>query len=280
MSVLDAGVRSVGRITAGARMLPSFLLCGGQGCGTTALHGALAQHPAVLKAMPRKGVHYFDINYHRGSDWYRAHFPLRRTAERVLDQCGVPAQAFECTPYYLYHPHAASRIARDMPGVRLIVLVRDPVERAYRHHSQEVARGREMETDFGRALDLERSRLRGQDIRLVTDPRAYSFAHKHHAYRARGEYAAHLEALAHQVGRDQMLVLESEEFFNDPKAVYDRTLDFLGLPQMGYPDFEAANVRPSAGALSDELRSALTKHYEPHDTALSAWLGRTPAWRA
>lgn len=276
---IHAGSRSFGRITAGSRIMPSFLICGGQRCGTTSLYRALAQHPAVLKAVLHKGIHYFDTNYHRGTDWYRAHFPLRRHAERVMEQHGVPGQTFESSPYYLYHPHAAARIARDLPGVRLIVLVRDPVERAYSQHAHEVARGFEMEADFARALELEPNRLRGQHARLTADPHAYSFAHQHHAYKARGEYAAALEQLAHQVGRDQILVLESEEFFSDPKAVYDRVQDFLGLPHLGYPDFDVHNARPRAEDMPDEIRAALREHYEPHDAALTAWLGRTPAWR-
>jgi hypothetical protein len=197
-----------------------------------------------------------------------------------MEQHGVPGQTFESSPYYLYHPHAAVRIARDLPGVRLIVLVRDPVERAYSQHAHEVARGFEMETDFARALELEPSRLRGQHARLTADPHAYSFAHQHHAYRARGEYAAALEAMAHQVGRDQMLVLESEEFFAEPKGVYDRVQGFLGLPHLGYPEFEQYNARPRTTDMPDEVRAALTEHYAPHDAVLTAWLGRTPAWRA
>ncbi|WP_027341699.1 sulfotransferase domain-containing protein [Hamadaea tsunoensis] len=278
--LLHAGSRSFGRLTAGARLLPSFLICGGQRCGTTSLYRALAQHPTVLKAVLHKGVHYFDTNYQRGPEWYRAHFPLRRHAERLLDEHGVPGQTFESSPYYLYHPHAAARIARDLPGVKIIILVRDPVERAYSHHAHEVARGFEMEPDFARALQLEPLRLRGQHERLLNDPNAYSFAHQHHAYRGRGEYAAYLEKMAQQVGRDHLLVLSSEEFFVDPKPVYDRVQDFLGLPHLGYPEFEQHNARPRPVELADGVRAELTEHFAPHDAALSGWLGRTPAWRS
>jgi hypothetical protein len=137
-----------------------------------------------------------------------------------------------------------------------------------------------MEPDFARALALEPSRLRGQHARLTADPHAHSFSHQHHAYRARGEYAAALQTLAHQVGRDQMLVLESEEFFAEPKCVYDVVQDFLGLPYLGYPEFEQHNAWPRSEAMSDEVRADLLAHYEPHDAALAAWLGRTPVWRA
>src|SRR5687768_5235794 len=158
-------------------MLPSFLISGGQRCGTTSLYRALAEHPAVIKAVLHKGVHYFDVGYEHGMRWYRGHFPLRRHAERVGDEFGVVAQTFESSPYYMYHPHAVTRIARDLPGVKLVVLTRDPVERAYSQHAHEVARGFEPELDFTRALELEPTRLAGARETLLADPTAYSFAH-------------------------------------------------------------------------------------------------------
>ena len=131
-------------------MTPSFLICGGQRCGTTSMYRALAAHPVVLKAVLHKGVHYFDTSYDRGMDWYRAHFPLQRNADKLTERYGVPAQTFESSPYYMYHPQAAARIARDLPQARLVVLVRDPVERAYSQHHHEVARGFETGTGLRR----------------------------------------------------------------------------------------------------------------------------------
>jgi len=278
--IVHAGSVSYGRLTAGARMLPSFLICGGQRCGTTSLYRALSAHPAVLKAVLHKGVHYFDVGYGNGQRWYRGHFPSQRRAHRrsrALD--GVPVQTFESSPYYLYHPHAAARIAAELPSVRLLVLVRDPVARAYSQHAHEVARGFERETDFARALSLEPHRLRGQDRALRDDPYRYSFAHQHHAYRSRGEYARYLEELAAAVGRHQILVLDSGEFFGDPAPVYDRVLDFLGLPQLGYPRFDQYNARPRERDMPAALRADLAAHFAAHDARLADWLGHRPSWQ-
>lgn len=261
-------------------MLPSFLISGGQRCGTTSLYRALSTHPLIIKAVLHKGVHYFDTNYHRGMAWYQAHFPLRLTGARAEREHGFPAQTFESSPYYLYHPHAAARIAEDLPGVKLIVLVRDPVERAYSQHAHEVARGFETERDFASALQLEPVRLRGQLEQLLADPHAYSFSHQHHAYRARGEYASYLDSLAAHFDREQILVVESELFFTDPKPVYDTVLNFLGLPHLGYPEFEQHNARPRSSRLDPRLRADLTAHFTEHDLALEQWLLRTPVWRA
>lgn len=267
-----------GRLTARARILPSFLICGGQRCGTTSLYRALAAHPAVLKPVLHKGVHYFDTGYHRGPGWYRAHFPLRHTASRIAGRLGVAPIAFESSPYYLYHPHAIARIAEDLPQVRLIVLVRDPVARAHSHHAHELARGYESEPSFGRALVLEPARLRGQTERLLADPGYRSFAHQHHAYRTRGEYARYLDVLTGYVPRDRILVLESADLFHQPRVAYDRVLDFLGLPHFGYPAFDRHNARPRS-AMPDRVRRELTVHYAPFDAALAGWLGHAPSWR-
>jgi hypothetical protein len=282
--IVHIGSRGYGRLTAEQRMLPSFLICGGQRCGTTSLYRALSAHPTVLKAVLHKGVHYFDVGYRRGMRWYRGHFPRQRTADRVLARYGVPAQSFESSPYYMYHPHAMSRIASDLPGVKLVVLVRDPVERAYSQHAHELARGFETEPSFARALALEPVRLRGVPERMLADPGYYSFAHQHHAYRARGRYADHLDAMAERVGRDRIHVVESEEFFADPVPVYDRVLEFLGLPQpdglrVGYPPFERHNARPRA-PMPDAVRDELSGYYTDHDRRLAGWLGRQPSWRA
>lgn len=276
---MHLGSRSYGRLTAAGRMTPSFLICGGQRCGTTSLYRALAAHPVVLKAVLHKGVHYFDTSYHRGMAWYRGHFPLQRTADKVGDRYGIPAHTFESSPYYMYHPQAAARIARDLPFVKIVVLVRDPVERAYSQHAHEVARGYEPERDFGGALALEPARLHRQEERLARDPDYYSFAHQHHAYRARGEYARYLGAMAQHVGRERIHVMESERFFADPEPAYDEVLDFLGLPNLGRPPFERHNARPRAADMDAAIRRELSAHYAPHDEALATWLGRMPIWR-
>ena len=279
-AMVHLGSRSYGRITAPARMTPSFLICGGQRCGTTSLYRALAAHPVVLKAVLHKGVHYFDTSYRRGMAWYRGHFPMQRQSDKIKERYGVPAQTFESSPYYMYHPQAAARIARDLPGAKLVVLVRDPVERAYSQHAHEVARDFEAERDFGNALALEPARLHRQEERLAQDPEYYSFSHQHHAYRARGEYARYLAVMAQHVGRERIHVVESERFFAEPETTYDEVCAFLGLPtHLGRPPFERHNARPRTSDMDPGIRRELTAHYAPHDEALAMWLGRMPIWR-
>lgn len=269
--------RTIGRITARQRVLPSFLIVGAQRSGTTSMYRTLSQHPAVLKAVLHKGVHYFDLNYGRGLSWYRGHFPLDSSARRVQRETGVPAQSMESSPYYMVHPLAPTRIAADLPDVKLLVLLRDPVERAYSAHAHELARGFETQP-FERALALEPERLRGQTERLSSDPDAISHEHQHNAYLSRGQYVDYLEHLARLFGRDRLHAVDSHAFFAHPEGSYDGVLRFLGLPHTGYPTFERHNARPRA-PMPDSLRRRLEEHFQPYDERLEEWLGRRPSWR-
>jgi hypothetical protein len=258
-------------------MLPGFLVVGAQRCGTTSMYRALVQHPAVMKAVLQKGVHYFDTDYGRGMGWYQGHFPLTAHARWVGRSAGMPPVTFEASPYYMFHPLAAERIARDLPGVRLLVMVRDPVERAYSAHAHELARGYETEP-FERALELEAARLDGEDERLVADPFYVSLSHQHQAYRARGRYAEQLERMEKLVGRDRIHVVDSAAFFADPGPAFGGVLDFLGLPRRAGVVFDRHNARPRS-PMTEALRTELEEYFRPYDTRLAGWLGGEPSWR-
>ncbi|MEU0570641.1 sulfotransferase [Nonomuraea sp. NPDC005983] len=271
--------RTAGRFTSSVRLLPSFLIVGAQRCGTTSLYRALAQHPLLLKPVLHKGVHYFDVGYARGLPWYQGHFSLRVHAALLGSRYGARPLAFESSPYYLFHPLAGERIAADLPGVKLIVLVRDPVERACSAHAHELARGFETESNFEYAVELEARRLAGAEEGLRARPYSTHQSHRHHAYLARGRYAAQLDRLEPLFGRDRILVIDSHRFFAEPERTYDRVLDFLGVPRLGYPAFERHNGRSLPRPLPDSVRQALRDHFEVYDTQLIPWLDGEPSWR-
>jgi hypothetical protein len=268
---------STGRLTHQARMLPGFLIVGAQRGGTTSMYRTLSQHPAVLKAVLHKGVHYFDTGYDHTMAWYQGHFPLRVKAALARRATGEQPLTFESSPYYMFHPLAAQRISVDLPDIKLLVLVRDPVERAYSAHAHELARGFETEP-FERALELEDGRLAGQAERIVSEPGYQSHSHQHHAYLTRGRYAEQIERLDQLFGPERVHVVDSGRFFTDPEPVYDGVLQFLGLRQRGYPVFERHNAR-ARSAMPETLRSTLNAHFLPWDERLADRLGQRPSWR-
>jgi hypothetical protein len=264
----------VGAATATRRQLPSFILVGAQRAGTTSLFRALMSHPQVHAANYHKGVNYFDVNYHRDFSWYRGHFPT--TSWLRQRSSGGPAITFEASGYYMFHPCAAERIAQALPDVRIVAMLRDPVERAYSAWKHEHARGYETE-DFERALELEDERLAGQAERMVADPAYQSFSHRHHAYVRRGHYDEQLRRLYRFFAPDRVHVMESESFFTEPETTYGQLLEFLDLPPVLPDRFDRWNGRPSA-PMAEATRRRLREHFAPHDEQLAALLGRDAAW--
>jgi hypothetical protein len=101
-----------------------------------------------------KGVHFFDTNYGRGMAWYASRFPTRAYAWYLRRRRGLELITGEASPYYLFHPHVPARVAEHLPGVKLIVLLRDPVARAHSHFQHETARGFET-LSFEEAIEAE-----------------------------------------------------------------------------------------------------------------------------
>ena len=263
--------------TRGSRVLPDFLILGGQRCGSTSLYDMLCGHPDVMPAS-HKEPHFFDNNHLRGEQFYRRLFPLRmhvRARERRLGRRVVTGEA---TTYYLAHPAVPARVRAMLPNVRLIAIVRDPVDRAYSHYQLSVREGREP-LSFEEALAAEPERLAGEEQRLLTDPTYRGVAHRFHSYRSRGRYVDQLERWWDEFPREQLLVLRSEDMFEQPRAVYDEMAAFLGLdPDADRRTFRARN-RVSYDAMRPETRAELRSYYEQPNRELEAQLGREMHWQ-
>lgn len=256
-------------------MEPGFVIIGAQRCGTTSLYRALTAHPQLMRPLFHKGVNYFDLNYYRGADWYRSHFPLAEIARRRTARHG-PAMAFEASGYYLYHPFALQRLAGDLPAIKLVAMVRNPVERAFSAYKHEHARGFEQES-FERALALEDERLAGEVDRMREDPAYESFSHRHHSYRHRGQYAEQLERALALVPAERVHVIQSEAFFRHPADEYRRLVSFLGLRPCELAGFGQHNSRPGS-PMDPKTRRMLEEHYAPHDQRLARLLGSPLQW--
>jgi hypothetical protein len=260
-----------GRATSGIRLAPTIIVVGAQRCGTTTMFRLLEGHPDLVRPTLTKGTGYFDDDHDRPWEWYLGHFPLRRTT-----WARQPA-SFECSGYYLFHPLAARRIAAQLPDVHVVVLVRDPVARAQSAHRHEVARGFE-QLSFDDAIAAEGIRTAGEAARLERSPGYRSFAHRHHAYLQRGEYAHQVRRFHDALGPDRVHVLDADDFFADPRGRFLELQAALGLSAWVPSTVEVSNARPGP-PLDAERRERLMAHFEPHDQDLADLLGWTPSWR-
>jgi Sulfotransferase domain len=278
--VAKEAIRGYGQLTAHWRPLPEFLVLGTKRGGSTSAWRYLEQHPQVLPMMPGwehlKSPHYFYWHYARGEAWYRSHFPSAATRRAAEQRLGKRVVTGESSPYYLFNPYVPARVARDLPQARFIVLLRDPVKRAYSHYWERVDNGVEP-LGFAAALAAEPDRLAGETERMAADPYYYSRPHDWYTYRERGCYATQLQRWFDAVGRDRVLVIVSEDMYGDPQPVMDEMAAFLGIDPAPIESFDRHNHRPAepmAAAVAAELR----EYYQPHNAALAALLGRELPW--
>jgi hypothetical protein len=249
---------------------------GTQRGGTTTLYHYLTQHPQFLGAVADKEVHYFDL--HAGADLatYRGSFPRSATVRRARRRAGEPVVVGEATPYYLFHPAVPARVATALPEVRLIAILRDPVERAWSHYRHEVDLGYEM-LAFDEALACEEERLAGEQERLCTDPEAVSFAHQHHSYMARGRYLEQIERWWSAFPRERLLLVRSEDLHADPDATFDAITRHLGIRSWRPPEWRTYNAATSTGMAAD-TRANLREMFRPWNERLAAATERDWAW--
>jgi hypothetical protein len=266
--VLRNGVWAYGWVTSPFRPLPDFLVLGAQKAGTTALYEYLRRHPQIT-GPSWKEVSFFDRHWARGESWYRGNFPnLARTRAKLVG---------EASPSYVFHPLAPQRVQEVVPEARLIVLVRNPVDRALSQYNHEVALGREP-LPFEEALDAEEERLRGEQERMAADPRYFSREWWSHTYKARGRYAEQLERWLAVFPREQLLVLPSDDLGSDPARAHAQVLEFLGAsPQRldSYPRVYEREYEP----MKPETRERLAAEFEEPNRRLYELLGRDLGWR-
>lgn len=268
---------ALARPTASQRVLPDYVIVGAQRCGTTSLQGVLTQHPNLTSPRLMKGVHYYDTAYEHDLDWYRSHFHTETYARWKDRRTGSPLLAGEASPYYLFHPLALDRIKQTLPGVKVIALLRDPVERTISHHKHEVRRFGET-LSLEEALDWEPERIEGEEDMLIRGGAgATSYAHQHYSYVARSRYAGQVRRMLDLFG-DDALVLESEAFFADPATQYRHILRFLGVPEWAPSAFPHSNATEDA-AVPDHLRKRLQDEFRDGNEELYDLLGRRFSWQ-
>ena len=248
-----------------ARALPEFFIIGAQRGGTRTLYTYLAAHPDVQRAATDE-VHFFSLYFDRGVSWFLNQFPAPEPG-RITG---------EASPYYLFHPLAPQRMRAIVPEARLIVLLRNPVDRAFSQYQLEARQGNEP-LSFEEALAAEEERLAGEEERLQADDTYRSFAHQHFSYQARGHYVEQLRRWLDRFPAEQLLFVKSEDFFADPALAYRRATDFLGLRPAPF-SLPRADPPPGRREMRLETRDALQSRFAREQPALRRLVGDAFTW--
>ena len=270
-------------VTSPLRLMPDFLIIGTQKGGTTSLYNYLIEHPNIATAA-RKEVHFFDQHFEKGVPWYRSHFPTN--VQKYFTQ-RIRRQAFitgEGSPEYLFYPHTAEKVAKMLPNVKLIALLRNPVERAYSQYRHNLHWGHE-KLSFEDAITLEEERTKEGRERAAKEINYHNFSFQRASYLARGIYIDQLERWMSLFPREQILVIKSEDFSADPGAIYKKVLMFLDVPlieprslKQGYEQYNKSRDSVAPLKIDPAVRKLLVSYFEPYNDRLYKFLGYDFGW--
>jgi len=237
-----------------------------QKAGTSSLFYSLNQHPQ-LKLSIKKEIHFFDLNYQKGLFWYKRHFPL--IYQRYLSG--------EASPYYFFHPLTAKRIYDLNPKIKLILLLRNPVDRAYSHYNMEKEKGKEIVASFEEAISLENERIGQEASAFHKDPDYTSFAYQTFSYIARGYYFKQLNNWLKYFSLNQFLILKSEDFFENPHRELMKVYHFLEIREIIPQSIEPYN-QGKYPLMKPELRVRCQQYYYEDTKLLEDLLGIQFHW--
>jgi hypothetical protein len=259
-------------ISSRGRVMPNFIIIGAQKGGTTSLFEYLIQHPDLIPPL-KKEVKFFDLNYQNGLDWYRAHFPFAyRLKEGQITG--------ESSPNMLFHPLAPEQTARHLPNVRLIVLLRDPGQRAYSHYQMNLRSGRDTGS-FQEAINREPQRLAGTREAILAGSASSQTIRNfiNFSYLAKGEYLDQLKRWETVFSREQILVLQSEHLFKEPAQTLAEVFKFLHLAPWEPSSYPVHNPGGYYSAVLPETQGFLIDHFRPHNERLFEHLGTKFSWQ-
>lgn len=252
-------------IGAEEKWSPDYLLIGAQKAGTTALFDYINQHPKVVNKSAE--VHFFDLNFYKGVEWYKSKFPARPDESYVIG---------DKSPYYLFHPSAAERAYSLYPAIKIVMILRNPVSRAYSHYWFNKNRSLERLT-FEEALDAEPRRLLGQEEKILSDPNFEGKVYRLRSYKARGRYAEQIENWLEWYDLEQMLIVDADELRANPQETLDKVYAFLGL------DSHTLNLahnedKTSYPAMDAATKNKLKAYFAPYNKDLENLLNRKFKW--
>lgn len=262
------------KVSALIRPLPNLLIVGAMRAGTSSLYKYLSMHPNAHRSV-RKEVEYFSQHYHRTQHWYRAHWPVFPILSRDNHVY------FEASPNYLFHPLAAKRAKQLVPEAKVIVLLRDPVERAFSHYRHMERLGYEC-LPFADAVEAEAERTAEDWTASRANPETpLSKAVLRYSYLRRGHYVRYLKEWIDHFGHDRVHVINFDTFYDDPATRYSEVLEFTGLlPWFPYDfvnySFHGA-TRPDA-QLDPALKHQLREHFQSSNEELFDLIGTQMEW--
>ena len=246
--------------------LPTFIIPGFGKCGSTSLWYYLNQHFRI-QASKQKEIHFFSYYSNMDLNNYRKNFP-----ELNLET----QHYFEASQTYLQDFNTMRRIRDDLPNMRFIVMIRDPIEKAYSHY-QSLKKNNNENKHFSDCINEEKIRLQIWNERhekRILRPYTYSFLPP---YLYLSCFDIHLNNAFKLFNKKNFLLIELKDLEKEPESVMNQCFNFLGL-EPAKIDYTKKNVGEYINPISKSLKNELEEYFKPHNSNLQELTGKKFSW--
>ncbi len=271
------------KLTSRLRSLPDFIIIGAGRAGTTALYSYLIQHPSIAAALtdnnkPVDDFHFFEYMTSNNVQWYKSHFPILFSKSNKHKNSLITG---EYTSTYMYHPDVPKRIFNLLPKIKLIVILRNPIDKAYSTYHQQLLFG-ECITSFEETINAEfrRMNLNKDFPELNSNNPSFENYVAYNIIR-HGIYADYLETWLEIFNREQILILNSDDLKKSKKETLNHVFNFLNVSNYDITPSDNKAVRVTIRKyppINKDTRKKLIEFYKPHNQRLNTLLGTNFDW--
>jgi len=258
-------------ITAPIRVLPDFVIIGVGKSGTTSLYDYIVKHPSIGSSLYKETKF---LHYHSSSFLYRSYFPTIFTSCWINNSRGKKFLTGEATPSYFFYPNCGKKIFKINPNIKLILILRNPIDRAYSEYQAQVS-GNEQNLSFELAIkNQEKVWLESENLRdnesMVKDLLP-------NLYLQQGVYIDKLKQWMKIFPKNQFLILRTEDLESNPTKKMNDVFEFLEVPSYKIKNFQKKNVG-NYDPIKHETRKELIEFFKPYNEKLSKFLGQDFGW--
>lgn len=262
--------RNFSALTGSLRVLPDFIIIGAMRSGTTSLYYDICEHPCIIPASYDE-IGYFDTNYHLGLNWYRSMFPTKFKKKSTIKNYGYFLTG-EDTPFYFWRKEAVQRIYDLLPNVKLIAILRNPIDRAYSEHNNAVRVG-SITKSFEEVVDSELKLYQESKIERDFNLKLANGE----SILAKGIYADQISIWLEKFPIERIFIIKTEDLTSCPQVVLNETYKFLGVPEHN-PIIHHRKKKGTYEKMNEETRDKLLNFFKPHNTRLENLLNRKFEW--
>ena len=255
-------------ITSPFRTIPNFIVIGVKRCGTTTLYEQLSEHPCIEKSA-HDNLGFFNNNFELGMNWYKSHFVTNFRKKEIERKYGKFA-TYDVTSSYIQKKKTAQNIFKTLPNVKLILILRNPTDRAYSEYNQNIIDENESR-DFTELIKQEINEIQNMENGNL------EFSSDKINLVKKGIYEKQISPWLEIFPRKQILIISTEEFGEKTTETYDKIFRFLELPEYKIKN-KKRHRKGTYEAMDDKTRKILDDFYESYNSKLFQKIEETFRW--